>query len=96
MKIREAMEVAGNAGMYILTFSQTKEVFEIVSLVLSIIISLLIIISKVVTWYNKAMEDGKISKDEIKQLPDILKDEANNIKDNVEAIKKKGDNKDAK
>ena len=96
MKIREAAEIAGNAGMYILAFSQTKEVFEIVSLVLSIIISLLIIISKVVTWYNKAMEDGKISKDEIKQLPDILKDEAGNIKSNVEAIKKKGDNKDAK
>lgn len=58
--------------MYVLSFTQTKEVFEIISLILSILISVLILISNIIGWYKKASEDGKIDKEEIDELVDII------------------------
>ena len=66
--------------MYVLTFAQTKEIFEIISLVLSILISALILISNVIGWVKKATADGKIDKEEIDELVDIVSDfEKNNV-----------------
>lgn len=80
MKIRDFIELGGNAVMYALTFTNTKELFEIISLGLSILISLLIIISKVISWMKKAKEDGKITKEELDEGVSI-------IVNGVEAIK---------
>ena len=89
MKIKDVFEISGNGVMYILTATQTKEVFEIISLALSILISILIIAGKIITWYKKAKEDGKITADELKEGVDIIKDGTQEIKEKVE---KKGDN----
>lgn len=86
MKISDTLEIGGNTGMYILTAVQTKEIFQIISLVLSILISIFIIVGKVVEWYKKAKEDGKITKEEIKELTNNVKEDINSIKDNVEDI----------
>lgn len=86
MKISDGLEIGGNGFMYILTATQTKEIFQIISLVLSILISLFIIIGKVVEWWKKSMSDGKITKDEIKELTDDVKEDVNEIKENVEDI----------
>lgn len=64
--------------MYVLTFAQTKEIFEIISLVLSILISALILISNVISWVKKATADGKIDKEEIDELVDILSETEKN------------------
>lgn len=80
---RELFEVSGNGLMYVLTATQTKEIFEIISLVLSILISLLIITSKLVVWFKKAKEDGKITKDELKEGIEILQDGKKEIEDKL-------------
>ena len=90
MKARDFGEISGNVFMYVLTATQTKEVFEIISLILSIIISVLIILSKIISWYKKAKEDGKITKEEINEGVGIIVDGANEIKDK---IKNKEENK---
>ena len=86
MKVSDSLEIGGNTGMYILTAIQTKEIFQIISLVLSILISIFIIVGKVIEWYKKAKEDGKITKDEIKEWSNNVKEDINSIKDNVEDI----------
>lgn len=86
MKINDFLDITGNSFLYVLTATQTKEIFQIISLVLSIIISLLIVIGKVVNWYKQAKQDGKISKEEIKQLQTDIKDDINNIKDKADEI----------
>lgn len=80
-----------NACSYVLTATMTKEVFQIISLVVSIIGTLVIVFTKVYDWYVRAKEDGKITKEEIKEgvktiTPEIekLKDEADEICEIVE------------
>ena len=69
--------------MYILTVAQTKEIFQIVSLVLSILISIVILIGKIVDWYHKAKADGKITKEEVKELVDTTKEDIEDIKEKI-------------
>ena len=83
-KFLDIFEIGGNGLMYVLTATQTKEIFEIISLVLSILISILIIVSKIINWYKQAKKDGKITSDEIKDAVDIIKDGAQDIKDKIE------------
>lgn len=80
-----------NVCSYVLTATMTKEVFQIISLVVSIIGTLVIVFTKVYDWYVRAKEDGKITKEEIKEgvksiTPEIekLKDEADEICEIVE------------
>ena len=79
-------EIVGNAFMYVLTAVQTKEIFQIIGLVLSIIISLIIIIEKIINWYKKANEDGKISREEINEIKNNDKEDIEDIKANVDEI----------
>lgn len=84
MKPREWGEVIGNGSMYVLSTIQTKEIFEIISLVLSILISIVIIVSKLITWYKAAKKDGKITKDEINDASKIIQDGVEDIKDKLD------------
>ena len=81
MKARDLFQIGGNAVMYALTATQTKEIFEIISLVLSILISLIIIISKLIEWWKKAKSDGKITHEEIKEAQDIIEEGIENLQD---------------
>lgn len=81
MKARDLFQIGGNAVMYALTATQTKEIFEIISLVLSILISLIIIISKLIEWWKKAKSDGKITNEEIKEAQDIIEEGIENLQD---------------
>lgn len=87
-KIRDGLEIGGNGIMYILTVTQTKEVFELISLILSIAISILIIVSKLVTWIKKSTVDGKITSEEVKDAVDIVKDGVDDIKNKIDKEKK--------
>ena len=83
-KFIDIFEIGGNGLMYILTATQTKKIFEIISLILAILISILIIVAKVINWYKQAKKDGKITSDEIKDGIDIIVDGAQDIKDKIE------------
>ena len=91
IKARDIVEVAGNGLMYVLSASQTKEIFEIISLVLSILISILIVVSKVIAWFKEAKKDGKITADEIKDGVDIVMGGIDDIKEKVEGKEEKED-----
>lgn len=64
---------------------QTNDVLQTISLVITIIGGLItFIIVPLVTWYQRAKQDGKIDKDEIKQASDIIIDGSEKIKESVE------------
>lgn len=96
--MRDTLEIGGNACLYVLTGVQTEQTFRIISLVLSIIISLCIIAGKIVEWYNKAKQDGKISKEEIKEGLDSISDDikltADEVAQVVEAIEEAKNRRD--
>lgn len=72
-------ESIGNAFQYVLTITQTKELFQIISLILSIITTLVIMGTKLYNWYKKAKADGKITKDELGEAVDIISSGINDI-----------------
>lgn len=86
MKINDGLEIGGNGLMYFLTAIQPKEMFQIISLVLSILISVIIIIEKVVKWYKDAKSDGKITKEEIKELKNEINDDVKKIEEDANEI----------
>ena len=71
----EIIALTGNTISWTLTATQTKEVFEIVQIIASIIVSILTIAYILWKWYKKAKEDGKITADEVADLVEDIKDE---------------------
>lgn len=72
------------------TAIQPNEVLQTISLVITILGGLITIIFAVITWYKNAKKDGKIDKEEVKELIDIVQDGTENIKEALDD-KKKGD-----
>lgn len=58
----------------VMTALQTKEVFQVINLVLTSIAFIISIAYTVWKWYRKAKADGKITEDEIDELADSLHD----------------------
>lgn len=58
----------------VMTALQTKEVFQIINLVLTAIAFIVSILYTIWKWYRKAKADGKITEDEIDELADSLHD----------------------
>lgn len=69
-----AILIGGNAFTYILTALQTNEVFQIIELILSIILTLLLIVFRLWKWFKEAKKDGKITSDELDQAIGIVED----------------------
>lgn len=97
MKMNNLLEVGGNSLMYILTAVQTNEIFQLISLILSIAISVVILIGKLGqlivklhNWWKNAKKDGKITQEEIQDGVNIAVEGINDIKD---TIKDKEENK---
>lgn len=76
-----------DAMAVVYTAVQTERIFQIISLVLTCISFALSIIFTVYQWYKKAKEDGKITKDELKELGEIAKDAITKGKDIADKIK---------
>lgn len=81
MERHDIFAIGGNTLTYLFTTMQTNEIFQIIELVLSILTSLCIIFFKILTWYKKAKEDGKITKEEIEQLGEDISEDVENLKD---------------
>ena len=84
MKFKDAFSWSGTAFGTILTAIQTNEVFQYISLGLTILSTLVAIAYTIYNWWRKAKEDGKITKEEV----DDLVDDINQI---IDDKNKKGD-----
>lgn len=85
-------EWLGTGISAILTIVQTNEVFQIISLVLTIITTLLTFIFTIYKWIKLSKEDGKIDEDEIKQGIEIVED----FKESLDKISEEFNDKDDK
>lgn len=83
--------IVGTSVSAVGTGLQTNELLQTISLVLTIVGTCITIAMALINWWKKAKEDGKITKDEIKDGIDIIVDGANDIKDKLED---KEDNKE--
>lgn len=84
MKIKDFFQIGANGLQYAISLVQVENILRITGIILSVIISLLIIIDKIVSWRKKAKADGKITEDEIKEGVEIIKDGAEDIKEHIE------------
>lgn len=78
--MKQLLEGIANGFMYVFTVAETNEYFKFVELILSIIMTLFIIVVNLISWYKKAKSDGKIDKEEIEELKDILEDGKEKLK----------------
>lgn len=58
----------------VLTAIQTNEIFQVVSLVLTIISVCVSLLYTIYKWYKRATSDGKITKEEVEDLKEEIKD----------------------
>lgn len=65
----------------LLTMAQTNEVFQIISLILTIAATLVTLGFNIYKWYKAAKKDGKIDENEIKELVDIINDAKDDLDD---------------
>lgn len=77
--MKKLIEILANSGQYVLTAIQTNEVLQIVELILSILTTLFILGVNVWTWWKKASADGKIDKEELDELQQIVNKETDNL-----------------
>lgn len=89
--VQHLLEDVGNGLMYLCSWAQVEQVLRIASFVLSILISILILVSRILTWWKEAKKDGKITKDEIKEGANIITEGVKDIKDQIDSHTKKGD-----
>jgi len=74
MKPSNIFALVGNGFTYLLTMIQANQVFQVIELVLAVATSLVILAHRIWSWFKEAKEDGKITKDEMDQLYDIVED----------------------
>lgn len=72
--ITNGIDLIANSFQYALALGDFNEIATSVSLILAIICSLIIIIPKLIKWIKKAFADGKISKEEIEEGIEIIKE----------------------
>ena len=73
-----------------LSVTEVQAIVSIIITVLGFIISVLVPLGiRIYKWYKKAKEDGKIDKEEVEELQQIVSDGAKDIKEGVEEIKDK-------
>ena len=69
----EAIGSTGSLLSWGLTFTQTNEIFALIQIIASTIVSIVTLGYILYKWYKKAKEDGKITKEEVEELGEELK-----------------------
>jgi len=88
MKVKDFLQIGGNCLQYLIAIEQVEEILRLIGIILSVIISILIIADKLVTWWKKSKADGKLTEDEAKEGIEIIKDGVVEIKDHIDKDKK--------
>ena len=70
------------------TISQTQQVFQIASLILTCLATLFSICFTIYNWYKKASEDKKISVDEVQEINEKIKEGVDSIQNVINKGKK--------
>lgn len=83
MKHLDFMSWIGSVFGTIFTALQTEKIFQLVSLILTILATLVSIAFTVWKWYDKAKADGQITADEVKELSDSVKEHVEDLKDEI-------------
>ena len=79
----------GTALGVIGTVTQTNEILQMVSLIITILGAIVsMIVVPIMSWYIKAKKDGKISADEIKEGVEILDEGIKKTQDKIDKEKK--------
>lgn len=78
--MKKIIEIIANSGQYVLTAVQPNEVLQIAEFVLSILTTLFILAVNIWSWWKKAKADGKISKEEVEELKEIVNDGKEKLK----------------
>lgn len=73
------------------TATQTKEILQIISFILTIISVIIVIIRNIIDWYIDAKKDGKITAEEVKQGTDIIIDGVQKVNNIIDENKNKTD-----
>lgn len=73
--------IIGTSVSAVGTGMQTNEVLQTISIVLTIIGTLITIAMAIMNWWRNANKDGKITKEEIQEGVDIIKDGIDTLKD---------------
>ena len=77
------------------TATQTNEILETVSLILTIVGAIIsFIVVPLLNWYTRAKKDGKITPSEIEEGVETLKDGIDKTKEAAEKQQKRGKEKD--
>ena len=76
-----ATPYVSNAIAVVMTAVQTNQVFQIISMVLTILSILVSFAYTIYKWYKSAKEDGKITPNEIKEILEKGGETANQIID---------------
>ena len=79
--MKSISELMINVSGYMISLTATKEIIQIIALVFSIIGTILITLFRLKDWYDKAKADGKITKDELNEAEQIIKDGKDKIDD---------------
>lgn len=75
----------GTALSVVGTATATNQVLETISLICTILGAIIsFIVIPLITWYNKAKQDGKITKEEIQEGIQIISDGSKEVKDKLD------------
>ena len=88
MKVKDFLQIGGNGLQYLISIAQVEDILRLIGIILSVMISVLIIADKLVTWWKKSKADGKLTEDEAKEGIKIIKDGVVEIKDHIDKDKK--------
>lgn len=87
MERNEVVSTAFNGLSYISAFVQENEILQIIGFILSLLTSLVLIAYRMWKWWKEATADGKIDKEEAKQLLGVIIEGAEEVKDKIEQTK---------
>lgn len=87
------LDALGISFSAFLTASQTNETFRLISLILTILATLVVLARNIYDWYIRSKRDGKIDKEEIKDLVDIVGNGIEKIDNTIKGDKQNGNSK---
>ena len=89
MKIKEfVLGLIGTGMSSVGAIVDVNQVLSIISTIITIVGGILtLIVIPLITWWKKAKEDGKITKEEIDEATQIIKDGTEGLKDKKEKEK---------
>lgn len=82
--------IFGTSASAVGTALQTNDILQTISLIITILGGIVtLIVLPILNWYHKAKQDGKITKEEIKEGLDTLNDGLDKLKGEIKDENKK-------